>query len=66
MFENRIIHRDLKLGNLRLDKNGLLKMIDFGSVAPVEGERPSWYPENTCCNLYSLFSLWNQIILSQL
>jgi serine/threonine protein kinase len=46
---NRILHRDLKLGNLRFDKNGTLKIIDFGSAAPFFGDERNWFPEDHIC-----------------
>ncbi|KAF1743990.1 hypothetical protein MXB_4499, partial [Myxobolus squamalis] len=41
MHENRVIHRDLKLGNLFLDDNLQIKVGDFGLAARIEyvGER---------------------------
>jgi serine/threonine protein kinase len=41
MHDNSVIHRDLKLGNLMLDKNMNLRVGDFGLAALVKfpGER---------------------------
>lgn len=41
MHTNQVIHRDLKLGNLFLDKNMNIKVGDFGLAALIEtpGER---------------------------
>lgn len=41
MHNNQVIHRDLKLGNLFLDKNMNVKVGDFGLAALIEnpGER---------------------------
>ena len=36
MHERRILHRDLKLGNLFLDHNNRIKIGDFGLAAQLE------------------------------
>eukprot|EP00928_Gymnodinium_smaydae_P082135 TRINITY_DN6553_c2_g5_i1.p1 TRINITY_DN6553_c2_g5~~TRINITY_DN6553_c2_g5_i1.p1 ORF type:complete len:942 (-),score=160.65 TRINITY_DN6553_c2_g5_i1:204-2996(-) len=38
LHQHRVIHRDLKLGNLFLDKEGCLKVGDFGLAAQLESD----------------------------
>jgi len=42
------IHRDLKLANIVISKNMILRLIDFGSVYPIYIENPDDYYKVKC------------------
>ena len=37
LHANGVVHRDIKLNNIMLDRDFKLKLIDYGLVAPIEG-----------------------------
>ena len=55
IHDHKVIHRDLKGGNIFLTKNGILKIGDFG-ISKVLKAKPSPYnqsPEGIQSNIYT-------------
>ena len=52
LHQNQIMHRDLKLGNLMLDGEGYLKIINFSKAKLLEGGLKS----NSRCGSEEIFA----------